>query len=143
MAEADVLGANGGVKACSKDDAFAQQLGQDISGANTLGQVDGSHSVRLVLLLASDRSEAKVCNRLLDVVGHLNVLGDALLNAVGHELLESSVESVDQLRRGSRKVGGLSGLVVLHDCFPWLVGYVCALVALLCLLGVQFFMLAK
>lgn len=104
------------MNATSKDDTLTSQLGQNIGGANTLGQVDGSHGVSLVFGLGGNNLEAEVGDGLLDLVGDLNVALESLRQGLGEDLGQTGVKGVDELRRGSGEVRGLLGLIVLHNC---------------------------
>ncbi|KAI6768724.1 hypothetical protein HG531_010913 [Fusarium graminearum] len=115
VTESDVLGGNGLVNATSKDDTLTSQLGQNIGGANTLGQVDGSHGVSLVFGLGGNNLEAEVGDGLLDLVGDLNVALESLRQGLGEDLGQTGVKGVDELRRGSgEEHTSLTGSPVLH-----------------------------
>lgn len=78
VAETDVLGGNLLVQTRCEDDAALQQQRQHIGGQETLGQVDGSHAVSLVLRLRSKLRQTQLGNGGLDAVRGLGVSGEAL-----------------------------------------------------------------
>lgn len=115
VAKADILCPNLLVDATSKHDALLGELGQDVGLRNLLGEVDGRHAVRLLVGVRSDLLKTKVRDGLLDPVRGRLVQRESLSDGSGEDLRQGSVESVDELRRGGRKVRRLLGLVVLHD----------------------------
>lgn len=78
VTETDVLGGNLLVKTGCEDDAALQQQRQHIGGQETLGQVDGSHAVSLVLRLRSKLRQTQLGDGGLDAVRGLGVSGEAL-----------------------------------------------------------------
>lgn len=118
MTEPDVLGSNLLVQTGREDGATLEDTGEDIGGRQTLRQVDGSHTVGLVLRLVSELTQAQVSDGGLDAVRDLGVRGEALRERTGGDLREGGVESMDELGGGRREVRGLEVLVVLHDGDP-------------------------
>lgn len=118
MTEAEVLGRALLVQATGKNDTLRQQLGQQLGLSHTLGQVNRGHAVSLGLGVGGELLHAHLLNLILDVAGNLLVLREALLNGDGEDLVERSVERMDELRRRGGKVRRLLGLVVAHDREP-------------------------
>ena len=122
MSEPYILGCDFLVDTTSPNDTGLGQFRQQVGRLDRLGQIDGRHAVGLVLRLGGDLLEAEVGHGLLDAVRGLAVRGEALRKGLGQDLGEGSVEGVDKLGRGRGEVGGLLGLVVLHDGHPVLEG---------------------
>lgn len=118
VAKPDVLGSNFLVQTSGEDGATLEDTGEDVGRRETLGQVDGGHTVSLVLRLVGELTQAQLGNGGLDAVRNLGVGGKALRKWPGGDLGEGGVESVDELGSGRRKVRGLEVLVVLHDGDP-------------------------
>lgn len=115
MAEADVLGRNGLVQATGEDDTALKKTGKELGGDLTLGEIDGSHAVGLVGRVRGKLLEAELGDATLDLLRDGLVACKALGEGAGEDLAQRLVEGVDELGRGSGKVRGLLGLVVLHD----------------------------
>lgn len=118
VAETDVLGGNLLVQTGCEDDATLQQTGEHIRGQETIGQVDGGHTVGLVLGLGSELGQAQFRDGSLDAVRGLGVDGETLGQRAGGDLGEGGVEGVDELGGRGSEVRGLEALVVLHDGDP-------------------------
>jgi hypothetical protein len=78
VAKADVLGSNLLVQTASKDNTTLHELGQNIRRSQTLGKVDGSHPVGLVLGLRGQLLETEVSDGLLDLLRCFAVSSEAV-----------------------------------------------------------------
>lgn len=118
VTNAEILGGNLDVETTGGNNAVGSQLGEQVSGSNTLGVVDSGHAVGSVLQGSGDELQAEIVDELLGLQRSLLVESETLLNTLGNDLLEGDVEGVDVLDSGGGKVGGLAGLVGVHDGQP-------------------------
>lgn len=118
VAEADILGRDGLVDATGEHDAPGSELGEELGALDGLREIDGGHAVGLVVGVGGDLLEAERSDARLDLIRSRLVGRESFLDALGDDLGKGGMEGANELGRGSGEVGGLLGLVVLHDGKP-------------------------
>lgn len=116
MSDTHILAGNLAMQTGCKDDPFLHESGQQIGGFDVLGQIEGRHTVGLVLGFGGELREAEVGDSLLDFVRGGAVGGEAVGERAREDLREGGVQGVDELGGGRGEVGGFFGFIVLHDC---------------------------
>lgn len=124
MANTEVLVLALFVDAGAENDVALRKLRKQVSGSPAVGVVDGGHGVRVTVALLKLRRdqllEPEPVDRILDVVRRGLVARDALRqrHLAVHDRAQALVQSVDEVRRGRRKVSGRAAFVRLHDGDP-------------------------
>lgn len=121
VAESEVLCVDSLEETSGKSDTLGGNLGQEVGESDALGEVDAGEAVGAKTGLGDD-FQTPVVDLLLDLVRHLLVVLEPLIQrgAVVEDLLEGDLQGVHVLHGGGGEVGGLSGLVGLHDGQPLL-----------------------
>lgn len=116
MTKSNILGSDLLVQTASKDDTLLQQAGKDVWGRDPFRKVDSCHTGGLILGLRSNLLESKICDGFLDLLRCSFVGREVIVDRPGENLLEGSIEGVNQLRGRRGKVGSFLGFIILHDC---------------------------